>query len=305
MRNICFSVPDSYDGVTLRGFLRSYAGLSSRLNAKLKRLQNGITRNKLPVKAPDILHSGDKVCLHFPEDEETVIPMPLPVGIIWEDNNIVICEKPSGMPMYPCPGHSCDSLENAIAYIQSKTGDTFAFRPVYRLDKDTTGLVMLAKNAYAASCLSGKVKKTYLAICEGKLSGSGIIDKPIGLKPGCTIQRSVIPDGDRAITRWRVLCASEHCSLVAVHLQTGRTHQIRVHFSDFGHPLAGDDMYGGSCREISRQALHCTEIRFRHPVTKKMIRICSKLPEDMFVLLKSNRMIKKQYLIIFHKFCDN
>ena len=153
--------------------------------------------------------------------------------------------------------------------------------------------MILAKNAYAASRLAGSVQKTYLAVCEGKLAGSGLIDKPIGLKPGHTIQRAVIACGDCAVTRWRTIFCTGSCSFIAVHLKTGRTHQIRVHFSDFGHPLAGDDMYGGSRKEITRPALHCAEIHFRHPVTGKPIRLRSALPEDMLILLKGNRNDEK------------
>ncbi len=136
--------------------------------------------------------------------------------------------------MYPCPGHDSDSLANAVAFLQAAASKNYAFRPIYRLDRDTTGLVLLAKNPFAASKLSGNVRKTYLSVCEGCLTGSGLIDRPIGLKPGHTIQRAVVQDGLSAVTQWRTILAGERYSLVAVHLKTGRTHQIRVHFSAAG-----------------------------------------------------------------------
>ncbi|HEX3017746.1 MAG TPA: RluA family pseudouridine synthase [Caproicibacter sp.] len=293
MRKITFEVSEAFEGVCVRGFLRRHCGVSARQLAKLKRLPDGITRNGQHTIATDILNAGDKVSITFPDDKKLPAPASLPVVTVYEDEDLLILNKPAAMPMYPTPGHDCDSLANAVAYMQLEAGSTFSYRPVYRLDKDTTGLVLLAKNAYAASRLSGTAKKTYLAVCEGILRGSGLIDRPIGLKPGHTIQRAVVPDGERAVTRWRSVFNGKAHSLIAIHLKTGRTHQIRVHFSDFGYPLAGDDMYGGSLANINRQALHCAEIRFMHPVTGKCMRIRSILPQDMLDLVKSDRNLNE------------
>jgi 23S rRNA pseudouridine1911/1915/1917 synthase len=291
MRRIEFSVPREYDGVTLRGFLRSYIGLSSRQTARLKRQPGGITRDGAPITAPDLLHAGDTVSLVFQDDVLLPPPRPLPVPVLYQDADLLVVDKPASMPMYPCPGHDCDSLANAVSFLQSSAGERYTFRPVYRLDRDTTGVVLIAKNAFAGSKLAGIVQKTYLAVCEGQLSGSGLIDRPIGLKPGHTIQRAVAPNGQRAVTRWRALLTGDELSFVAIRLKTGRTHQIRVHFSDAGHPLAGDDMYGGSLRLIGRQALHCAEIRFCHPVTGKRIRFVAPLPDDMRSLLNDTEIL--------------
>lgn len=286
MRKIVFAVPDSYEGVSVRGFLRGYCGVSARQMAKLKRLPGGIERNGRHVVATDLLHAGDKICLSFSDDPKLPVPAPIPLRIVYEDENILVADKPSGMPMYPSPGHDRDSLANAVAQNQVKEKDFFAYRPVYRLDKDTTGLVLIAKNPFAASCLSGSVQKTYFAVCEGPLRGSGTINRPIGLKPGHTVQRAVVPGGKPAVTRWRAISAGRTYSLVAVRLKTGRTHQIRVHFSACGHPLAGDDMYGGNLLDIQRQALHCAEIRFLHPVSQKRMRLRCALPADMLGLVR-------------------
>ena len=154
----------------------------------------------------------------------------MPLAVIYEDMDIIAVNKPADMAMYPCPGHGSGSLANAVSYHMCKSDESCAFRPVYRLDKDTTGIVLLAKHPFAAAQLSRKVKKTYLAVCEGMLPQSGIIDSPIGLKPGHTIQRAVMPDGLKAVTQWRTLKYNNLCSFAAIHLKTGRTHQIRVHF---------------------------------------------------------------------------
>jgi 23S rRNA pseudouridine1911/1915/1917 synthase len=289
MRKIEFVVPDQYDGVTLKGFLRSYVGLSARQTAKLKRLQNGITRNGIKVIAPDLLHAGDCIQICFPDDEKIPEPVPCIVPVVYEDDDLLVVDKPASMPMYPCPGHNCDSLANAVAFHQGTTGEKYAFRPVYRLDRDTTGLVLITKNPFSAEKLSGKVRKTYFAVIEGVLTGSGIINRPIGLKPGHTIQRAVVSTGIPAITLWRAVRSLSGYSLVAVRLNTGRTHQIRVHFSSIGHPLAGDDMYGGKTDIISRQALHCAEIRFSHPITGKAMRFRSKFPDDMLACINNEK----------------
>lgn len=289
MRQIVFQVPAQYDGVTLRGFLRGFCELSARQTAKLKRLPGGLLRNGFPVIAPDILHAGDEIRITFPEDKKMPVPAAYSLRVLFEDESLLAVDKPSGMPMYPCPGHDCDSLANAAAYYWQQTDKRYAYRPIYRIDKDTTGVVLLAKDPYTAARLSGSVRKMYLAVCEGRLRGSGVINNPIGLKPGHTIQRTVMPDGQRAVTQWRTVWSGPALSMIAVHLKTGRTHQIRVHFSSMGHPLAGDDMYGGDINLIPRQALHCAEARFRHPLSCKMVRICSSLPEDMGRLVKCNK----------------
>ena len=284
MRILEFTVPGEYDGAKLKGFLRGFCGISVRQFAGLKRLTGGVLRNGMPVIATDVLRERDRIRVAFPDDEKFQKPVCLPFEPIYEDEDVFVLAKPSGMPMYPTPGHDCDSLANAVAYYWIESGRRFSFRPVYRLDKDTTGIVVLAKNPYAAFRLSGKIQKLYLAACEGALPGGGRIDRPVGLMPGHTVQRAVTPEGAGAVTLWRRLAADDAHSLLAVRIRTGRTHQIRVHFSDCGHPLAGDDMYGGGRRFITRQALHCAQVRFRHPVSGRMLKFRSALPADMGVL---------------------
>ncbi len=286
MRKIQFVVPPGFDEVKLGNFLQKSCGVSSRLLAKLKREPIGIMVNSRHAITADLLRAGDSVLLCMPQDDKILPPADLPLSVLYEDRDLLVIDKPAGMPMYPSPGHDHDSLANAFSNYCAAHGEQAAFRPVYRLDRDTTGIVVLAKHSYAAARLSGRVKKTYLAVCEGVLNGSGAIEKPIGIKEGHRLQRTVRPDGDYALTRWRSLFTGNGYSLLALWLKTGRTHQIRVHLSDCGHPLAGDDFYGGSLSFLCRQALHCAEVRLDHPVTKRRLRIVKKPPKDMEDLIR-------------------
>nr|WP_319487980.1 RluA family pseudouridine synthase [uncultured Caproiciproducens sp.] len=292
MRELSFLVPNEYDGIGLKSFLRSYCGISSRLMIRLKREPRGITNNDLHAIVTDILKAGDIVRIRMPDDQKQHEPLSLPLAVVYEDSDVLVVNKPADMPMYPTPGHDCDSLANVVAAYFLSMEERLAFRPVYRLDKDTTGLVVLAKNSYCAAHLAAKIEKEYIAVCEGNLFGSGMIKEPIGLKVGHKIQREVTENGDMAITLWKELqCGSGH-TLLSFHLKTGRTHQIRVHMSHAGHPLAGDDLYGGSLQLIKRQALHCMGIHFVHPVTKKNLNFSSDMPDDMKDLMDACGMEK-------------
>lgn len=285
MRELSFTVPKAYEGIHLKSFLRGYCSVSSRLMVKLKRETMGITNNGQHAIVTETLMPGDIVRLLMPDDPKQLEPVALPFTVIYEDSDILVVDKPTQMPMYPTPSHDRDSLANAVAAYYLSKDEKLAFRPVYRLDKDTTGLVVLAKNSYCAALLAGKLQKEYMAICEGELRGSAIIDSPIGIKAGHRIQREVMSNGKSATTIWESLCSGNDHSLVKLQLKTGRTHQIRVHLSHLGHPLAGDDLYGGSLSLIDRQALHCSDICFVHPVTMQNLHFACDLPADMQNLL--------------------
>ena len=285
MDRLVFQVPAEYDGAKLKGFLRGCARLSARLLTAAKRRPGGLLVNGRAATARTPVRQGDRVEVLLPAVPSAVPPEPLPLTAVYEDASLLVAEKPARMPMYPCPGHDRDSLANALSFYLRQRGETPEYHPVYRLDQDTTGLVVLAKDAYAASRLAGRVEKTYLALCTGRLEGKGTVEAPIGLLPGHTIQRCISPQGERAVTHWQALLPGEDFTLAAFRLETGRTHQIRVHMAHPGHPLLGDDMYGGSREKIGRQALHCARLSLAHPVTGQPLALASPLPGDMARLL--------------------
>lgn len=273
-------MPCEQDGITVRSFLRGTCRISARLHRKLKQVENGITVDGRLVKARDVLKGGDMVVLHIP-DEDCVEAVSMPVDIVYEDDYVIVLNKPANMPVHPTHGHGSDTLANAVAaYLPN-----VAFRPVNRLDRDTTGLVLAAKDSFSAVRLQESAEKIYYAVCTGRLEGQGTIDKPIRVKEGHGIQREVGDGGERSITHWKALASNDEMTLVECRLETGRTHQIRVHFSSYMKmPLLGDDMYGGSRKRISRQALHCGFMAFIHPMTKKRIELTCPPPEDMMRL---------------------
>lgn len=277
-----FIVPEEYSGITVRNFLRRHCDVSARLLARLKRTDNGITANGRPVRSIDILSPGDRVELVFPEDTLSVEPADILLDIVYEDSAVLVVDKPPFMPVHPVHDYRTDTLANGVMYHAAAKGESYAFRAVNRLDKDTSGLVLIAKNGYAHTFLSSNTQKTYYALCEGIIDGEGTIDAPIRLKEGHTIQRETGEGGVRAVTHYRVLKNYDSYSLLELRLETGRTHQIRVHLSSLGHPLAGDDMYGGSREKYCRQCLHCGKMEFIHPVSRETIKLESM--KNMFEL---------------------
>lgn len=285
MRTLTFTVPAEYEGCRLKGFLRGYCRVSARLLVKQKRVPGGLCVNGSPSTAITLLHAGDSVSLNLPEEEGTPIPSEVPISILYEDEDLLAVNKPAGMAMYPVPGSDSGTLSNAVAFHWRNTGETCRFRPVYRLDKYTSGVVIVAKNSYIAAALSHNIQKEYIAVCEGVLSGEGTIRSPIALAPGSKIQRTVSASGEEAVTHWRSVCSKNDLTFLKIHLETGRTHQIRVHFSSVFHPLAGDDLYGGHRHQIGRQALHCFSASLVHPVTGAELFLEAPLPEDFVLLL--------------------
>ncbi len=271
------------EGITLERFLRKN-GISRRVIIALKRVPMGMTRNGELCRSVDVLHTGDRICLHIPETEgcrpepngELIIPS------VYEDEDIIIFDKPAGVPVHQSHGHYGDSLANAFA---ARFPDA-TFRAVNRLDKDTSGLCLAAKSRIGANISSGDISKIYYAVCCGRVTEPLRIDMPIGREDGSTIKRVVRDDGQRAVTNAYPLARNERYTLLRVIIETGRTHQIRVHMSFMGHPLAGDGLYGGDCSDIGRQALHCGEMELIHPVSEKKIITASPFPEDMENLVK-------------------
>lgn len=277
MRKIKFSITDKDGGREIRDYLRSF-GVSSSLLTRLKKTENGITVNGNFARAIDRLSPGDILEISI----ESRGKMPEPSGerleILYEDEDILAVNKPAFMPVHESRNHRGDALSNAVAgYMTEET----AFRAVYRLDRDTSGIVLIAKNELAAAKLAGKIKKDYYAVACGEIKTAGVIDAPIARLDKSIIKRCVCESGERAVTHYEPVCTCEKYTLLKINLETGRTHQIRVHFSDMGYPLLGDTLYGEESSLIGRQALHCKTVYFRHPVTGKEISVSSDFPQDI------------------------
>ena len=253
-----FIVPQSLDGMNAGIFLRKHCAVSARLLTRLKRTENGITRNGKLLRSIDTVNAGDIVTLKFPDEEISVEPTEGKLDILFENKNILSVNKPPFMPVHPVHDHIFDTLANIVAYHQLQNGESYTFRAVNRLDRNTSGIVIIAKDRLTASILPNTVQKKYTAVCEGELLGSGTIDAPLALKDGHTICREVRADGVRAVTHWKSLA-------------TGRTHQIRAHMAHIGHPLAGDDMYGGHLDIFERQCLHCSQAELEDPYSGEKI----------------------------------
>ena len=281
MRTLEYSIDGDFDGKKLYSFLKGSVHLSTKLIRSLKRTENGLLINGAHAKTPDILKIGDIVTLNIPDDEKTAEPGETMPQVIYEDSDILVVNKPSFMPIHESHNHQGDTLANCVCGYLSKKGMNCSFRSVGRLDKGTSGLVVCALNSHAAARLSGKIEKTYYAIATGHFEGCGTIDKPIYRPDPMKTLRTADDRGDRAVTHWEALASNGELTLLKVRLETGRTHQIRVHFAFLGAPLLGDRMYGKEREDITRQALHCGEAAFIQPVTGEKIVCKVEMPEDM------------------------
>ncbi|MDE5620059.1 MAG: RluA family pseudouridine synthase [Ruminococcus sp.] len=268
--------------ITLQNFLTAKKGVSQRLLKKLKRQDSGITCNGRHIRSIDTVKNGDIIILKIKDTSLLESNPMLDVPTAFENENLVIFNKSGGMPVHPSIKHQGDTLGNFFASLYPD----MTFRPVNRLDRDTSGLCVVAKSAYSANLLQNCCQKVYFAVVHGITDESGTINAPIAREKESIILRCVREDGRKAVTHYKRIYYNEKYSLLEIHLETGRTHQIRVHFSHIGHTLAGDDLYGGKCDDISRQALHCGIITFTEPVTKEIITINSELPDDIKKLMK-------------------
>lgn len=280
MRVLEYVFPDQWEPMTVKDFARNHLGLSATMLRKQKQMENGILKNGEFCRVVDFLKPGDVLAFRLPEEAGEYPAEPLPLDILWESEDYMAVNKPPAMPIHPSPGHDRDSLLNAVAYHYLQTGQSCLFRPLYRLDRDTSGVVLIGKHRAATS--SAKIRKRYLALCEGIVTGSGMVTEPIGLKPGSKILREC-GHGDPAVTHWEALAAEGGHTLLSLTLETGRTHQIRVHMAHLGHPLAGDDLYGGSREIISRQALHCADAEVFCPALAVERKLTAELPQDMLL----------------------
>lgn len=277
MREIEFKITEKYNGRQIREFLKDF-GISSALLTKLKQTENGIIKNGSFAKAIDAVSTGDTLKIRIESNGHMPKPKAMSIEIVYEDEDIIVLNKPPFLPVHESRNHIGDTLSNFVAYHSCE--DT-AFRAVFRLDRDTSGLVLIAKHELAASKLSGKIDKDYYAVAGGIISEAGTVDKPIARCGYSIIKRKTDDSGERAVTHYYPISSKDGNTLLRFKLDTGRTHQIRVHMQSIGHPLLGDSLYGGDCSVMNRQALHCRDIYFIHPVTGKKMHISSDFPNDI------------------------
>lgn len=285
-------IDEKNDDITLLQFIKRNTDISSAHLKRLKFTDGGITVNGRHATVRYVLKKGDILSLAT-EDKESpphITPCKLPIDIAYEDEDCVIPSKPADMPTHPSRDHYDDTVANALAFRYGELCIPFVFRPVNRLDRNTSGLLIVAKNRIAAGKLSaamaeGKIKKTYLAILSGKLpQKEGKIETNLRRTSGSIIVREVCGEnegGDYALTEYRVLLEKNGYSLVAASPITGRTHQLRVHFSSLGCPILGDDLYGEPSPLIDRQALHSALVSFPKPSNGETISVTAPPPEDM------------------------
>mgnify|MGYP002765161657 FL=1 len=272
---------------TINSTLQNELKISSRLLYKLIKL-NKIELNHKPCDTRKTGTFGDTITINFDyeEDNSNIIPTKMNLNIIFEDDWLLVVNKPAGIAIHPSVLHYSDSLCNGIKFYFDKIGLKKKIRPVNRLDLNTSGLVVFAKCEYIQECLinqmkNNQFKKEYLAVCNGFFDKkSGTINLPIARKENSIIERCISENGQTAITHYEVLKEFDNYSLVKCSLETGRTHQIRVHMSAIGHPLLGDSLYGSISDLINRQALHCFNLQFIHPVYNNDLNFWGDLPND-------------------------
>lgn len=284
-RKLEYIIQDEYSGKRVDEVLRAYWGISGSLIKDLKHYEDGILLNGEHIRTVDTVSEGDKLSVAiYDTASEGIIPQKMELDILYEDEDILIINKPSGLPTHPSRGHFTDTLANGVISHYIENGEEHVFRAVNRLDMDTSGVMCIAKNSYSHARLveqmkTGELSRKYAAIVEGAPEG-GIIDAPIMRES--FLKRIVHPDGQRAVTHYRVISRYEGYSLIELSLETGRTHQIRVHMSYIGHPLLGDWLYGTEDHSLfDRQALHSKEIHLRQPVTGEELCFMSKIAPDM------------------------
>lgn len=288
-RTIVYKITESPDGIRTEQYLRRL-GYSYRSLTQLKKIPDGIRINGIPSYMNTPLQTGDTLTVHIRETESSpnIPPVELPLHILYEDEDLLVVNKPAGMPMHPSLNNYRNTLANGLMYYYQSQGKPFVFRCTNRLDRDTSGLTVIAKHMVSSGILSGmavrhEIRREYLAVVRGSVNpASGTIDAPIGRAGTSLIERRIDwESGESAVTHYRVLKEKNGFSLVSLLLETGRTHQIRVHMKHIGYPLIGDYLYNPDMEKIRRQALHSWRLAFRHPITGEYMEFKAELPEDM------------------------
>ena len=284
-------------GKTIKDFLKE-KGYSRQNVVELKKMPESILIDGKWEYVTYRLQEGNLLQIHIKEMEnsEKIVPIDLPFPILYEDGDILVINKPADMPIHPSLNNYENTLANAAAFYFEQKKEAFCFRCINRLDRDTTGLTILAKHMVSCSMLqedmlNRKIKREYLAIATGVITeDEGTIDAPIGRKAGSTIERVVdYENGERAVTHYKVLDRKKNMSLISLRLETGRTHQIRVHMASIGHPLIGDFLYNPLDKQMKRQALHAWHLSFKHPIAKEEMYFEASVPDDMMAFWEKER----------------
>lgn len=287
-----FKVEAEYDNMQTKRYLKQVHGLSTRLITRLKNTPDGILMDGKLLRAVDCVRAGAVITVNLPDEHsEYIEPVKGEPEVLYEDNFILAVNKPPFMPVHPVKQHQADTLANIVVYYERQRGESYVFRAHNRLDRDTSGVVLIAKDKFTINKLKNRVEKTYTALVHGKIENSGTIAKPIGLLDDSKIVRHVLSEGAPAITHYKPIAYNEQATLLSLRLETGKTHQIRCHMSSAGHPLVGDELYRGKREYINRQALHCGTVEFTHPVTDEKITVTAPLPKDIEEAIKKYNII--------------
>ena len=293
IRILDYQITKETDSILL--FLKEH-GYSSNLIVHLKKTPESILKNGIWSYVNEPLHVGDTLHIHIEENEgsDNIVPNKIPLSILHEDKDILVIDIPANMPIHPSINHYEQTLANGVLWYYTAQQIPYTFRCITRLDRDTTGVTLLAKHMLSASVLSKamqqkQIQKEYLALCDGVTPEEGTIDAPICRTADSVIERCVdFENGDSAVTRFVREWTNGQISLVRLKPETGRTHQIRVHMKHIGHPLLGDFLYHPGNYSMNRQALHCASLTFTHPITGEKLTINAKLPDDMQQLLSQS-----------------
>lgn len=288
-RTLTYHITAADSSLRVEQFLRKQHFSRQNLT-DLKKMPKSILVNGIWYHLKDTLSAGDILVVSIQEQasSEKIPPIEIPLDIVYEDDDILVINKPAGMPIHPSMNIYYHSLANGLAWYYKKQDKPFIFRCTNRLDRDTSGLTIIAKHMVSASILATAVKENaisreYLAITRGIVTpASGTIDAPLSRKPGSIIERTIdFEHGERAVTHYQLIAQKNGHSLISLHLETGRTHQIRIHMKYIGYPLIGDYLYNPDMECITRQALHSYRMQFKHPITKEKMDFTAPLPADM------------------------
>lgn len=287
---LSYEIESSEHGLTIIDVLATSMQLSSRLIRKCK-THKQIRLNKQVVSVNAKVKTGDRIDVYLDHDENTFEPNPIKVDVLYEDGDMLVVNKPPFLVVHPTKGHPEGTLANAVSFLQYQKSQNYKIRFINRLDRDTSGVLLIAKNAFAQQIISeqmqdDQVDKQYIAVVHGVVvEDEGIIDAPIDRLSEEDILRGVVEGGMPSKTQYTVIARSEKASLLSLKLFTGRTHQIRVHLAHIGHPIVGDSLYGMASKGIDRQALHCTSMTFRSPRMPEKTKVEAGMPSDIEALL--------------------